>query len=860
MKRLWLWALALALGCALGLASGAGAQEEATSEADAGIDPSSGPAAPEVGEAGEASEGGEASEASEVSAEAPTAEEEDPRDVARDQLRAARVGEITAHTRAALQVARPLLRMSGEVTRIERALPRTETEIRRLSHPARLARIPHLSQRELSDLRQDWRRHAHRLEGWQQSIAERESEVEEARTALVELKRTWSGLRDLSDLAGQLEPRHGRIVSGLDETRRGLAELDEMRESLAALSDRVSDVQIVVEDVADQLRDAASVYRERLMVRDAPPLHLGLTYDEDTDESAPSSVGEEARAALLERTETPEELLAELLPSAAVLLVVFVVLFVLLVRLARGGPGDNEGTETSGGDGLAAEVLKSPASSAALLALLGASVFLEHAPVIVYDALFFATLVPLYRAVPPLSTAALRPVVRGAIVFAAIDRVQSMLAEGSGVLRVVLLLEAAAAVAAIAYFLRVRGAGVRLWARALVLVTMLTLSVALVANVVGYLFLATVLTRGVGYSVYTALALAGAVAVSEAIVDRVVVSRTGRRLRAFRDHSVLVRANTLRALTVVAGIAWLVSTLEGFGLWGPFSTWARKVLREDHDIGSLEISVGAVLGAVGILVGTSLVLRFVRFVLEQDVLPRVALEPGVDGAISGLTRYVLGGTGLLFALAFLGIDASQIALVAGALGVGIGFGLQGIVANFIAGIVLMLERPVRLGDFIEVGSLVGSVDRIGLRSSTVKALDGAEVIVPNESLISREVVNWTLSDRKRRVEVKVGVAYGTDPHRVIEILRRVAIEHRDATVGIDPEVLFDAFGESSLDFTLQFWARSFADSIELKSEVGLAVHDALVSAGIEIPFPQRDVRIVTPTAAATAAPAPTPAP
>jgi potassium efflux system protein len=427
-----------------------------------------------------------------------------------------------------------------------------------------------------------------------------------------------------------------------------------------------------------------------------------------------------------------------------------------------------------------------------------------------------------------------------------------MLAEGSGVLRVVLLIEAAAAVAAIAYFLRARGGGVRLWARTLVLVTMLTLAVALLANLVGYLFLATVLTRGVGYSVYTALALAGAVAVSEAIVDRVVVSRSGRRLRAFREHSVLVRTNTLRALTAAAGLVWLVLTLEGFGLWGPFSTWARKMLREGHDIGSLEISVGAVLGAVGILVGTSLVLRLVRFVLEQDVLPRIDLEPGVDGAISGLTRYVLGGTGLLFALAFLGIDASQIALVAGALGVGIGFGLQGIVANFIAGIVLMLERPVRLGDFIEVGSLVGSVERIGLRSSTVKALDGAEVIVPNESLISREVVNWTLSDRKRRVEVKVGVAYGTDPHRVIEILRRVALEHRDETVGIDPEVRFDAFGESSLDFTLQFWAKSFADSIVLKSEVGLAVHDALVAAGIEIPFPQRDVHIVSKTPAPSA--------
>jgi small-conductance mechanosensitive channel len=127
----------------------------------------------------------------------------------------------------------------------------------------------------------------------------------------------------------------------------------------------------------------------------------------------------------------------------------------------------------------------------------------------------------------------------------------------------------------------------------------------------------------------------------------------------------------------------------------------------------------------------------------------------------------------------------------------------------------------------------------------VKALDGAEVIVPNESLIGREVVNWTLSDRKRRVEVKVGVAYGTDPHRVVEILRNVALEHRDPQVTVDPEVLFDAFGESSLDFTLQFWARSFADSIELKSDVGLAVHDALTKEGIEIPFPQRDVRIVS---------------
>ena len=815
----------------------------------------SAPEAIELPQGGGLPQGGELPQGGAVGEGPHTPATTELRETVREQLRASRVGELTARTRAANQLARPLLRASGEVTRIERALPRTESEIRRLSHPIRLARIPHLSQRELSDLRQDWRRHAHRLDSWQASIAEREHDIEEVRAALVELKHTWSGLRDLSDTAGRPEPRHARIVEGLEQSRRGLSELDEARESLAALSERVSDVQIIVEDVADQLRDAAGVYRDRLRVRDAPPLHLGLIRERD---EADSSVGDEARTALLERTAMPEDLLVELWSSGAMLAGVFASLLALLLRLGGSARARvrSEGTRAEETATLAAQVLETPVSSAAFLALLGAAVFLEHAPIVVYDALFFTTLIPLYRAVPPLSVEPLRPVVRAAIVFVAIDRVQSMLAEGSGVLRVALLAEALLSIAATALLLRARGASLPAWARGLLFVASLTLAIALVTNVLGYLFLATVLTRGVGYSTYTALALAGAVAVLEAIVDRVVVSEAGRRLRSLREHSVPVRRNVLRALAVAAGVTWVVATLEGFGVWGPLSTWAGKVLREGHEIGSLEISIGAVLGAIAILGATSLVLRLVRFFLEQDVLPRLALEPGVDGAISGLTRYVLGGSGLLLALGALGIDASQIALVAGALGVGIGFGLQGIVANFIAGIVLMLERPVRLGDFIEVGSLVGSVERIGLRSSTVKGLDGAEVIVPNESLISREVVNWTLSDRRRRVEVKVGVAYGTDPHRVIEILRRVATEHRDPAVGVDVEVLFRAFGESSLDFSLEFWARSFAASIELKSEIGLAVHDALVAAGIEIPFPQRDVRIVGPLPAVPGMPSP----
>jgi small-conductance mechanosensitive channel len=316
-------------------------------------------------------------------------------------------------------------------------------------------------------------------------------------------------------------------------------------------------------------------------------------------------------------------------------------------------------------------------------------------------------------------------------------------------------------------------------------------------------------------------------------------------MRSLREHPALVHRQTLRVLVVVASLGFVVAALDGYGLWGAFSSAAEDVLGEAHEVGTLSMSFGAVLGAILVLVFTSMILRFVRFVLELDLLPRLRLEPGVDGAISGLTRYVIGAIGLLIALASLGIDTAQIALVAGALGVGIGFGLQGIVANFIAGIVLMIERPVRLGDFVEVGTLVGVVERIGLRSSTIRALDGAEVIVPNESLISREVTNWTLSDRMRRVAISVGVAYGTDPHEVLKVLRGVVDAHAGIIQLEKTRILFEAFGESSLDFKVLFWAGSIDDAMRLKSEVGVAVFDALKNAGIEIPFPQREVRVIS---------------
>ena len=767
------------------------------------------------------------------------AEAVDAVEEARERLRGAHVGELAGRTRVATHAARPLLRASGDIVDIERTLPNLEAEIRRLVAPARIERVPSLPQRELTDLRATFRRHARLLDGWQGSLTEHIGELETARSAVVELRRTWSELRELSERAGGTGERHERIRAAHETTRTVASELDVERDRCAELSDRIADLQTSVQDMMELLRDAAGAYRERLGVADAPPLWSGLSRGE-------GSLAEDARASFLARTDAPSALLSDLGPMLGVLGLLAVLVLGGLVLLARRVAAVG-GKRPMGP--FALEVLERPVAATSLLVLLSATVLLEHAPIVVYDALFFAALIPLLRAVPPLAQPALRPLVRGAVGFVFVDRLQSILAEGSALLRLVLLAEGLLAFVAAAAWLRSTRSSERDRLLASVRLAVgagaLVIAAALLANLAGYLFLATALTRGVGYGTYAALGLSGGVIVLEAVVDLVIASPLGDSIRSLAEHGELVRVRSYQALSAAAALLFLGLLLDGFGLSGPFYGWAEEVLGAPHRIGTLELSLGEVFGAILVLVVTYVVLRLVRFHLELDVLPRLSLEPGVDGAISGLTRYAIGGSGLLLSLAWLGIDAEQIALVAGALGVGIGFGLQGIVANFIAGIVLMLERPVRLGDFVEVGPLVGRVERIGLRSSTVKALDGAEVIVPNESLISREVINWTLSDRKRRVEVKVGVAYGSDPRQVHRILEKVAMEHEGVVQFESSRTLFDGFGESSLDFSLQFWAGSYEDGVRLKSEVALAVHDALKDANIEIPFPQRDIRILS---------------
>ncbi|RLB76911.1 MAG: potassium transporter KefA [Deltaproteobacteria bacterium] len=217
------------------------------------------------------------------------------------------------------------------------------------------------------------------------------------------------------------------------------------------------------------------------------------------------------------------------------------------------------------------------------------------------------------------------------------------------------------------------------------------------------------------------------------------------------------------------------------------------------------------------------------------------MQRGVQNSIGKLIRYSIVCVGFLFAFMALGFDFTKLTIIMGALGVGIGFGLQGIVNNFVSGLILLFERPLREGDTIELGEKSARIKKIGLRATVVETFDQADVIIPNADLINNQVTNWTLANRQVRLSVPVGVAYGSDVSLVVETLLACAKRHETVAKTPAPQVLFTNFGESSLDFELRVWIPDADTRLRVKSDLYHDIEQAFRETDIEIPFPQMDL-------------------
>jgi potassium-dependent mechanosensitive channel len=261
-------------------------------------------------------------------------------------------------------------------------------------------------------------------------------------------------------------------------------------------------------------------------------------------------------------------------------------------------------------------------------------------------------------------------------------------------------------------------------------------------------------------------------------------------------------------------------------------------------ISGQKITVGLMLMSGAILYGAFALSWGLQNLLMENVLSRRQMDTGAKISIARLLHYSLVLVGFIFALSSLGFELKNITIIGGALGVGIGFGMQTIVNNFVCGLILLFERPIKVGDVIQLtDGQQGRVLNLGLRATTIQTFDRAEIVVPNSDLIASQVVNWTLGDRSIRLTIPVGVAYGSDVETVMRELTEVAAQNPHVLKPPQPLVLFLNFGESSLDFELRVWITDFNDRWIIQSELNRDIDRRFRAAGVEIPFPQRDLHL-----------------
>ncbi len=260
-------------------------------------------------------------------------------------------------------------------------------------------------------------------------------------------------------------------------------------------------------------------------------------------------------------------------------------------------------------------------------------------------------------------------------------------------------------------------------------------------------------------------------------------------------------------------------------------------------LGDVTITPAVLLSVVLILLGAFWVSRLLRGMLRRNVFRRTHLNIGTQETICRILHYIIMLMGVFIAIQQIGIDLTTLAAISAVLMVGIGFGLQNVTSNFVSTLILLFERPVQVGDFVEVSGVQGRIRRIKTRSSVVETLDNVAIIVPNSNFITQNVTNWSYRDSKVRIHISVGVSYGSDVELVEDTLLEVGRAHPEVLLNPESTVQFLEFGDSSLNFDLLVWINDASRQYLVRSDLNFAVVKAFRAQGITIPFPQRDLHI-----------------
>ncbi|KNY11664.1 mechanosensitive ion channel protein MscS [Achromobacter piechaudii] len=708
--------------------------------------------------------------------------------------------------------------------------------------PVQLRTLPIM---RVESLERHWVFDANRLARWQADLRQATAWYASDTAELLRRRAAWQAIKD-SPAAAVLPPALADRVDGV------LAQLEAAAQSLSGPLSRQADLEQRANAIEERIRageravtDAIVDIDARLMRIDSPPLwDLGKTQDAGEDTMALLRTGLEIELRFA------RDYAAAGSGNQRALHVLQLVLLPLLLWLAR---KSRDAIRAGVMSETAAGVLGRPWSTWLLLSMLGVLALEPDAPLMVQQVALVLAAVPVLRLLPPSARRQMDQWPRVITALFLAERLGFLFLANTLFYRLSTVALTALALAAILWLLHRTRLQVHPPASAR-LATVLRgiawgaaslLCVSLAANVFGNVSLAEMLTSAVIGCGYFGLVLYAGVTVIITLLQLLLTRQGISRFRLAREHAPPLVQLLIRLLTASAAVGWAVYAMDRFRILRATYAFVTEVLSYTLTVGEISISLGNVLLFLISVVIAFWAARTIRLILHDEVLTRMELPRGVGNSIASLTYYLVLLLGLGIALSAAGFQTSQLTIVFGALGVGIGFGLQGVVNNFVSGLILMFERPIQPGDVVEISGTSGQVRDIGMRATRIKTFEGADVIVPNGTLLSEKLTNWTLLDRSRRIEAPIGLAYGTEPAQAIALLDRVARDTPGVVADPAPAVLFMGFGASTLEFSVRAWTYDFDRWIDIRSDLLTRMYDALRLAGIEIAFPQQDLHLRT---------------
>jgi small-conductance mechanosensitive channel len=678
-----------------------------------------------------------------------------------------------------------------------------------------------------------WQNFDDKLSALARELTQRAISLSEELAGLNQLNKTWQQTLQSAKQPEAPPPVLQSVQSVVDSIEQTRQATESCRAQVLTLQNRLSEKETRVRRALSSAEQSQILALKSLLVRDSPPIWSGET---DLGREWEKQSGESFFSQLKASTAFSKRLPFTFLIHALLIVVIATALHWMrrrIRKLAEEKPDLQR----------AVPIFDLPVSTAFVLSFLISPSIYPQAPRLIQAIIGTVALIPTVVILRRLLERNSYPILNALVIMYFVGQLRVLAASLPELARLLFLGQMLGGSVFLVWLLRSRH--LRTTAaetngrfsqavRAIAKIGLILLAAAFLANIFGYVNLGNLVGIIFLTSIYVAAVLYTAIRILEGLIIIALQVRPLGSLRVVSLHRSMLQRRTFHVLEFLAFLFWLHLMLNFFGLLSPLIATTEAALNANLVIGSFSISLGRILALLIAVWASFLVSKFLRFLLEEDVYHHFHLERGIPYAISTMLHYVILLLGFFIGLGALGIDLTKITILAGAFTVGIGFGLQNVINNFVSGLILLFERPIKVGDVIEVGGNVGEVTRIGIRASVIRTADGSEVIVPNGSLISSQVTNWTFSDRQRVVEVSVSVVGGADSQRVVELLKSIAAAHPGVGKEPLPEVYVVNFTAGAVTFQIRVWTDRHQGWAQLRSDLSVAIKDALAREKIAI--------------------------